>query len=126
MRRQSKFVFAAASLLSSLLHSHVRAQSACVAWTDPHTALVEVSPADDLAAKVRAAAPGTTVLLSPGTYKVAAPLRFLKDDVTLRGKSGKREDVILDGDAGGGGDVSRFCDEVISVTASGITLADLS
>lgn len=118
-------IFAALLAAFLPLRGAVWAQSACPEWKDAHTTLVEVGPSEDLAAKVRDASSGTTLLLKPGTYKISGTLRFAKDDVTMRSTSGKREDVILDGNVGSGG-VSGFTAELIAVSASGVTLADFS
>jgi hypothetical protein len=116
-------VFALASLMAV---KPSEAQSSCPAWTDPHSRTVEVGPDGDLVAAVRNATSGTTVLMQAGTYKLRSTLQFTRDDVTLRSKSGKREDVILDGDASGGGTPDDFTAEIIAVSATGITLADFT
>lgn len=108
--------------------SPASAQPACPEWIDPHPETVPLAPGDDLPAAVRAAAPGTTLLLAPGTYKVGATLNFAVDDVTLRSASGKAADVVLDGRIATGSalDPAGFTPEIIAVSASGITLADIT
>lgn len=120
---------ASAALLALALLSaapRAAAQAACPAWTDPHATTAQASPGDNLADKVRSLPSGTTLLLSPGTYKVASALRFEKDDVTLRSSTGRREDVILEGDVSGGGNPSGFTNAILVVSASGVTLADFT
>ncbi len=105
----------------------VGAQPACSPWTDSHTAVLEIGPTDNIVTTVQQAASGTTILLKPGTYKVAATLQFIKDNVTMRSKTGIRGDVILDGNGGGLPlNPANFLGEIIAVAASNITLADFS
>lgn len=114
-------------LLSMLIPGISRAQQPCAEWIDPHANTVEVSTASELAAAVRNAAPGTTVLAAAGTYKLDATLQFTRADVTLRSKTGKREDVILDGNQGGVPlDPAEFMNEIIAVSASGVVIADVT
>jgi hypothetical protein len=89
--------------------------------------MVDVSPGADLASVVSKAASGTTLLLAPGTYKVPTMIQFTKPDVTLRSKSGKREDVILDGNSASTPlNPANFTTEILSVRASNIALADIT
>jgi hypothetical protein len=111
---------------AALSASGIYPQSLCPDWTDPHGVTVELAPSDNLAAAVDEAATGSTLLLAPGTYKLTSTLRFAKPGVTLRSKSGKREDVILDGNKGGLPlDPSAFLDEIMAVSASRVVIADL-
>ena len=82
---------------------------------------VEVAASADLVAAVRSAAPGDTLLLANGTYALGGKIRqIVADGVTLRSKSGDREAVILDGQR------SSSTGEVVSVTGSDVTIADLT
>lgn len=102
-------------------------QALCPDWKDGHTKIVEAKPGDDLASITQQAASGTTILLAPGTYKVQAGIQFLKDDITMRSKSGNRNDVILDGNGGGTPlQPSKFLAEIVAISASRITIADLT
>jgi hypothetical protein len=68
---------------------------------------------------VAAARPGTTIVVADGRYALSKPLRILADRVTLRGKSGDRAKVVLDG----GGTLG----EAIWLSrCSGVTIADLT
>jgi hypothetical protein len=118
----------AAALAALVSVSPASAQQSCPEWIDPHTKTVQLGPGDDLAAAVRAAASGTTLLIAPGTYKVGTTLHFAVDDVTLRSRTGKAADVILDGRTAAGSalDPAGFTPEIIAVSASRITLADLT
>lgn len=99
----------------------------CGPYADPHTVLVEAGPGESLPAVVSRASPGTTILLRPGTYKVSSIIQFTKANVTLRSKSGKRADVILDGNMGSTPlDRTRFVNEIVAVRASGAVIADLT
>lgn len=116
-----------ASLLIAILAVTAPGAPFCVDYTDPHTTLVDVAAGADLASAVSKAASGTTLLLAPGTYKVPAMVQFTKADVTLRSKTGKRDDVILDGNNGGTPlDPARFTTELLAVRADNVTLADIT
>ncbi len=82
---------------------------------------VDVDTSANLADVVRNAATGDTILLADGTYRLGGViLQMHTNGVTLRGKSGDREAVILDGER------SASTGEVIAVTASDVTIADLT
>jgi len=62
---------------------------------------------------------GSTVLIAEGRYRLPRLLDIRTDGVTLRGESGRRERVVLDGEGKLG--------ELLAITgASGVTIADLS
>ena len=116
-----------AGLLAAALGTGSARAGFCGAYQDKHTAFVEARPGESLPSVVGKAASGTTILLHPGTYKVSSIIQFLKPDVTLRSKTGRREDVILDGNLGGTPlDRTRFVSEIVAVRASGVALADLT
>ena len=69
----------------------------------------------DAAGKVR---PGGTISLAAGRYRLSRRLGIKTDRVTLRGATGNRHDVILDG--GGIGELVAF------TACSGVTVADLT
>lgn len=68
----------------------------------PTGKVVRVATADELRKAVASARPGTTILLADGKYAVNR-LRIRQDRLALRGASGDRDKVILDG----GGRFSR-------------------
>lgn len=70
----------------------------------------------EAAARVK---PGGTILLADGLYRLSRRLEIRTDDVTLRGASGQRENVVLDG--GGMGELLCITDG-----CSGVTIADLT
>ncbi|MDP6544974.1 MAG: GDSL-type esterase/lipase family protein [Phycisphaerae bacterium] len=69
----------------------------------------------DAARKVR---PGGTISVAPGHYRLSRRLGIGTDRVTLRGATGNRNDVILDG--GGIGELVAF------TACSDVTVADLT
>lgn len=78
-----------------------------------------VANVSELVAAVNNAAPGTTILLADGIYALnGAYLRIDVPDVTLRSAGGTREAVILDG--------AYQTTEIIQITASRVTVADLT
>jgi len=87
--------------------------------TNPSDTVVTVTPyqASQLPSIVYNAQPGTTILLEDGTYS-NPQLNFNRPRVTLRSKSGNRENVILDGQYSIG--------EIIFIRAANVTIADLT
>ncbi len=64
--------------------------------------------------------PGGTILLADGHYMMPRYLELRTDNVTLRGETGHRDNVVLDGARSRHG-------ELVGVTAcSGVTIADLT
>ena len=98
----------------------------CAPLPDPSDVAAEVSPedADQLPEIVRDAPEGSTILLADGTYRMSASdesarrIQIAKRGVTLRSRSGNRDAVIIDGEYG--------TQEIITVSASGVTIADLT
>jgi hypothetical protein len=103
----------------------VRAQQSCGTLPPPSGPTIQVAPsqAGDLRGIVAAAEAGTTILLENGTYDLSngdgsSRLSFDTANVTLRSLSGDRNGVILDGAYG--------TSEIISISASDVTIADLT
>ena len=101
------------------------AQQGCDPLPPPAGSTIDVHPADAgvLRNLVASASSGTTILLHDGTYDLACGdsgcrLQFSTPGVTLRSVSGNRNAVILDG--------AYNTNELISIYASGITIADLT
>jgi hypothetical protein len=83
--------------------------------------VVEVSNVADLVSTAAGAQPGTTIELLDGTYPLGGQIvQLYADHVTLRSKSGDRDKVILDGQ------YSQASGEVVAITASQVTVADLT
>jgi hypothetical protein len=81
---------------------------------------VEVSDAQGLIRAIREARPGQTILLADGHYMMPHYVQISTDNVTLRGASGRRERVIIDGAQSRDG-------ELLGIRAcSGVTIADLT
>jgi len=86
----------------------------------PQGNVVKVSTVDELMRAIEEAEPGQTILVTDGHYLVPRYVEIHADNVTLRGASGHRERVILDGTQ------SRHI-ELLGVRAcSGVTIADLT
>lgn len=101
--------------------------SPVVGAVDQQRAVRNVSTRDDIAYLVETVKPGTTIFLEDGTYKLSRPVVLLHPDVWVRSKSGNRDKVILDGKMGGGILRREDCiNEIISIRASNITVADVS
>ncbi|MEX2176842.1 MAG: right-handed parallel beta-helix repeat-containing protein [Pirellulaceae bacterium] len=89
-------------------------------WPAPQGRVVEVATVDALASAVRDAQPGDTISIAEGRYFLPDLLELRTDRVTLRGKSGRREAVILDGSRMRGG-------ELLAITAcTDAVVADLT
>jgi hypothetical protein len=81
--------------------------------------VVAVGTVAQLYDAVARAGAGTTILVADGRYALSAPLHIRTDRVALRGKSGDRTKVILDG----GGTLGEA---IWLSTCSGATIADLT
>ncbi len=80
---------------------------------------ITAEEASTLPSVVAQAAPGTTILLSDGVYKLnGKSLVFRASNMTLRAASGKREAVVLDGQYNSG--------IIIQIGAPHITIADIT
>ena len=81
--------------------------------------VIRAANPDELYQAVERIKPGGTILLADGVYALPRFFVIKTDNVTLRGASGKRENVVLDGSATHG--------ELIGISAcSGVTIADLT
>ncbi|MEK7995622.1 MAG: right-handed parallel beta-helix repeat-containing protein, partial [Planctomycetota bacterium] len=81
---------------------------------------VEVSDVRQLIRAIEEARPGQTILVEDGHYMMPHYVQIAADNVTLRGASGRREHVIIDGAQSRDG-------ELLGVRAcSGVTIADLT
>lgn len=81
--------------------------------------IVNVSTVSQLQNAVNAATPGTTILIADGTYNLnGAYLRFAVPNVVLRSATGNRDAVVLDG--------NYQTTEIVRITASNVTIADLT
>ena len=85
-----------------------------------HGPNVVVSDVQTLIRALKEVEPGQTILVQDGHYMMPHYVQITKDNVTLRGASGHRERVILDGAKSRHG-------ELLGITAcSGVTIADLT
>ena len=81
---------------------------------------IEVSDVQGLVKAVTEAEPGQTILVADGHYMMPHYIQIAADNVTLRGASGRRERVIIDGAQ------SRHA-ELLGIRAcSGVTIANLT
>ena len=82
---------------------------------------VTVGPDDNWEAELTNAAPGTEILLTDGTYQMTRYAVYLDNaDITIRGASGNRDAVVIQGQGYGVGS------EGLMVAAPRITIADLT
>lgn len=85
----------------------------------PQGQVIHASNTDELFAAAEQVRPGGTILVADGLYRLPRLLLLHTDNVTLRGASGQREKVILDG----GGNLG----ELVGISrCSDITIADLT
>ncbi len=89
----------------------------------PSGEVVRVSTADELIRATEMAQSGQTILIEDGRYVLSLPIEIKADRVTLRGASGHRDRVILDGE-GTLGEMVRItsCGDV---TVSGLTVQNV-
>jgi hypothetical protein len=95
---------------------------ACPPLDPPHGPTVTVSDEAALRHQAHNAAPGTTILVRAGTYHLQGAIHVVNDGIIIRGETGDRDDVILDG----GGMLTWSHTHVISVDADDVTVADLT
>lgn len=109
----------AAALGSLLVPATAPAADFCPAFPPATGDIVVVSTVAELRAAVEAAVPGRTILVADGTYALDGHyLRLDVPNVTLRGQSGQRDAVVLDG--------NYVTTEIVQVVASDVTVADLT
>jgi hypothetical protein len=93
--------------------------SGCAALPPPTGTVVQVATVGELVAAVNSASAGTTISIANGVYALSgAYLHVDTPGVTLRSESGDRDSVVLDGD--------YVTTEIILITASNVTVADLT
>jgi len=86
----------------------------------PQGQTIEVSNVQELVKALEQAKPGGTILLADGHYMMPRYVEIRADNVSLRGASGHRERVVIDGAK------SRHR-ELLGITGcSGVTIADLT
>jgi len=90
------------------------------ALPSPAGQVIKVSNVQELFKAVEEVKPGGTILLADGHYLMPRYIEIKTDNVTLRGTSGHRESVVIDGAKSSHG-------ELVGVRAcSGVTIADLT
>ena len=92
----------------------------CPPLPTPTNPIITVSTESELRQLAHDAAPGTTILIKPGRYNLSSLIHIVNKDISLRGSTGNRDDVILDF---GGKSSDNFG---ILVEADDITIADLT
>lgn len=95
--------------------------SHCPALTLPVGPTVTVSTETALRQQAANAASGTTILVAAGTYNLADVVQVLHNNITIRGITGNRDDVILDA----GGMITGLT-HAIYIDADDVTIADLT
>jgi hypothetical protein len=94
----------------------------CPPLPAPAGPTVTVSTEAELRHQAAHAAPGTTVLVSPGVYDLQSAVHVVNDGIAIRGASGDRDDVILDG----GGMLTWSHTHAVLIEADDVTVADLT
>jgi len=122
----------ALALLTPATHPPLSAQSPrgptassdalCPPLAPPTGPTVTVSTEAELRDQARNAAPGTTILIAPGTHELQDAVWVVNDGIAIRGATGNRDDVILDG----GGMLTWTNTHVIAIDADDVTVADLT
>jgi hypothetical protein len=94
--------------------------SACRALVAASGPTIRLRPAQagSLSAIVSRAAPGTTLLLADGTYRLGSTLIVSSPGLTIRSLSGRPEAVVLDGNYATG--------DLVAVAASDVTIAEMT
>jgi hypothetical protein len=94
--------------------------SLCPALPPPTGSTVTVASEGELRHQAYNAAPGTTILIAPGTYNMQSYVHVVNAGIALRGASGDRDTVILDFGGMTGGYFG------ILVEADDVTVADMT
>ena len=95
----------------------------CAPLPPPTGPTVTVSSESELRSQATNAAPGTTILVSAGTYNLQNIVHVVNSGITIRGATGNRDDVILDAGGMGSGHTHGI---LIDVDADDVTIADLT
>ena len=98
------------------------AASPCPPLALPTGPTIPVDTVAELEDAVSVAVAGETILIAPGVYSLRGALWLNNDGVTLRGATGDRDDVILDG----GGMLTWSNTHIIAINADDVTVADLT
>ncbi len=86
----------------------------------PTGQVIHVKSVEQLAAACRDVKPGGTIMIADGHYRMTRYIEITADDVTVRGASGDRNKVVLDGATSRHG-------ELLGITGcAGVTVADLT
>jgi len=98
----------------------------CGPLAPPSGTIITVSTVPDLEAAVGSLAANTTILIADGTYNLTQPLQIhdAAHNVTIRGASGNRNAVILNG--GGMTNNGTNLSHIFQVFAPDVTIADLT
>jgi len=94
----------------------------CPPLSPPIGTVVTVSTEAELRDQAYHAAAGTTIVVSPGIYNLGGVVHIVNDNTAIRGATGNRDDVILDG----GGMLATGRYHVILIEADDVTVADLT
>jgi hypothetical protein len=99
----------------------------CPPYTVERAKSFEIGPEDDLREVLATATKNTVIYLKSGIYRVGGILQIITDSITVRSKTGNRDDVILDGNSGGTSpDRSKFTPEIVAISATDVHLVDIS
>ena len=98
------------------------AASACPALSSPTGTTVTVTTEAELRYQAQNAAPGTTILVAAGTYNLTDGVSVTVNNITIRGATGNRDDVIIDG----GGMLTWTFTYNIGIYADDVTIANLT
>jgi len=86
----------------------------------PQGEVIRVTNVEELFAAAEQVKPGGTIMVADGHYLMPRYFEINTDNVTLRGESGRRERVVIDG-------IESRHGELIGITrCSGVTIADLT
>lgn len=110
--------------LSGRLCARVMAAACVAAAFCPVAGAVirNVSNVTELNAAVSAMGPGDEIVLAPNTYNLSRVIQMNTSNVTIRGASGNRDDVLLVG----GGMNTQGVNEGITVGADDVSIRDLT
>jgi hypothetical protein len=113
-------LFCAAGACGSPVPATRSPATLCPPLPPPTGPTLSISTEAELRDQAYNAAPGTTLLISAGTYQMQGYVYIVNNGIALRGATGNRDDVILDFGGMVGGQFG------ILVDADDVTIADLT
>ncbi|MFP4350069.1 MAG: hypothetical protein ACLFQY_17380 [Desulfococcaceae bacterium] len=96
MQHKTNIIICVGLLLNCICLPIISAADFCPPLDPPSGSVVTVSTEADLRFAATKSESGTTILVSPGNYSMKNFIHVVNDSIAIRGKTGNRDDIILD------------------------------